>query len=105
MLLSCIIAAAKRGSSQRSHYLLATCGNDALVKLWHLAVFPAEEDFTADCVLWRQLTGHGGNVMCVRFTPVTGEILASTATDKTIRLWNVVSSHPSSIVVCFVVEG
>jgi WD40 repeat protein len=85
-----MIAAVKR-SSQRFHYLLATCGNDSLVKLWYISAFPAEEDFTADCVLWRQLTGHGGNVMCVRFTPVTGEILASTATDKTIRLWNVAS--------------
>jgi WD40 repeat protein len=87
-----MIAAAKRGSSQRPHYLLATCGNDSLVKLWYISAFPTGEDFTADCVLWRQLTGHGGNVMCVRFTPVTGEILASTATDKTIRLWNVVSN-------------
>jgi WD40 repeat protein len=85
-----MIAVAKQNSSQRYRYLLATCGNDSLVKLWYIAAFPTEEECTADCVLWRQLTGHGGNVMCVCFTPVTGEMLASTATDKTIRLWSVV---------------
>ncbi|GFG40879.1 hypothetical protein Cfor_08909 [Coptotermes formosanus] len=85
--------AAKQGSNQRYRYLLATCGNDALVKLWYIAAFPTEVDIIVDCVLWRQLTGHGGNVMCVRFTPITGEILASTATDKTIRLWNVYSGE------------
>ena len=86
------IAAATQGSNQRYRYLLATCGNDALVKLWYIVAYPTEEDVRVDCVLWRQLTGHGGNVMCVRFTPISVEILASTATDKTIRLWNVVSS-------------
>jgi WD40 repeat protein len=84
-------AAAKQGSNQRYRYLLATCGNDALVKLWYIVAYPTKENITVDCVLWRHLTGHGGNVMCVRFMPISGEILASTATDKTIRLWNVVS--------------
>ena len=83
-----ICSAAKQGS--RLQYLLATCGNDSLVKLWHVAAHFSEEENYADCILWRQLSGHGGNVMCVRFAPLTGEILASTATDKTTRLWNVV---------------
>jgi WD40 repeat protein len=103
-LLSCIIAGAKHSSNHRYRYLLATCGNDSLVKLWYMAAFPAEEEFTVDCVLWRQLTGHGGNVMCVRFTPITGEILASTATDKTIRLWNVVSHSDQLHQICFVLR-
>nr|CAD7398665.1 unnamed protein product [Timema cristinae] len=75
-------------NTRRYRYLLATCGNDSLVKLWHISAYPDEPNATSD--LWRTLSGHGGNVMCVRFSPVTGELLASTATDKTARLWNVV---------------
>ncbi|XP_069690703.1 WD repeat, SAM and U-box domain-containing protein 1-like [Periplaneta americana] len=84
--------ATKHASNNMYRYLLATCGNDSLVKLWYISTQPSE-DVDAECILWRQLAGHGGNVMCVRFTPLTGEILASTATDKTIRLWNVYSGE------------
>lgn len=39
----------------------------------------------------RCLMGHGGNVMGVKFSPVHGEILGSVATDRTARIWSVVS--------------
>lgn len=41
----------------------------------------------------KALTGHGGNVTCVRFSPTQGEILGSVATDKTARIWSVVSGR------------
>lgn len=90
-------------------YVLATCGNDSLVKLWQITVLlddtnePDEGADDKDSGLGRWaangvsfiekkvLAGHGGNVMDVRFAPVHGEILGSVATDKTARLWSVVS--------------
>lgn len=42
---------------------------------------------------WRTLMGHGGNVMSVKFSPKTGEIVCSTATDRQARLWSVYSSE------------
>ncbi|XP_063238136.1 WD repeat, SAM and U-box domain-containing protein 1-like [Bacillus rossius redtenbacheri] len=85
---------------RRYRYLLATCGNDSLVKLWRVTA--------VECVPWRSLLGHGGSVMCVRFSAVTGELLASTATDKTARLWNtytgecvhVLEGHDSLVTAC-----
>lgn len=35
--------------------------------------------------------GHGGNIYCVRCSPVTGEIVCSTATDRQARIWSVYS--------------
>lgn len=46
-----------------------------------------------DVKLWRTLMGHGGNVMFVKFSPKTGEIVCSTATDRQARLWSVYSSE------------
>lgn len=81
-------------------YLLATCGNDSLVKLWHVIISnepPADPDSigTSDTGTRykekKSLAGHGGNVMCVRFSPAHGEVLGSVATDRTARIWSVVS--------------
>lgn len=47
----------------------------------------------------RQFIGHGGNVMCVKFSPLHGEILGSVATDRTARLWSVVSIFIFDIIV------
>ncbi|KAJ8976978.1 hypothetical protein NQ317_006170 [Molorchus minor] len=32
--------------------------------------------------LWRSLQGHGGNVICVRFSKIVSEFVCSTATDR-----------------------
>jgi len=81
-------------------YLLATCGNDSLVKLWHIIIssdpLPDSDRIKSNNVGThykekKSLTGHGGNVMCVRFSPIHGEVLGSVATDRTARIWSVVS--------------
>ncbi|KMQ94861.1 wd sam and u-box domain-containing protein 1 [Lasius niger] len=81
-------------------YLLATCGNDSLVKLWHI-IISNESSSDSDSIGTsntgtrykekKSLTGHGGNVMCVRFSPIHGEVLGSVATDRTARIWSVFS--------------
>lgn len=65
--------------------LLATCGNDGYVKLW--LVIKSIKGIKVK--LWKTLEGHGGNVTSVKFSPHTGEILASTAFDRQCRLWSV----------------
>lgn len=86
-------------NNDKQTYLLATCGNDSLVKLWQLTIFNEEDDSAngigkSDCNISfkekRTLAGHGGNVMDVRFSPIHGEILGSVATDRTARIWSVV---------------
>ncbi|XP_011630777.1 WD repeat, SAM and U-box domain-containing protein 1-like isoform X1 [Pogonomyrmex barbatus] len=81
-------------------YLLATCGNDSLVKLWHIIISndpPPNPDSIGSSDIGtrykekKSLTGHGGNVMCVCFSPVHGEVLGSVATDRTARIWSVFS--------------
>lgn len=56
--------------------------------------------------LWSTLRGHGGNVISLRFSPSTGEILCSTATDRQARIWSVYGGNclhvldHNSIVTC-----
>lgn len=87
-------------------YLLATCGNDSLVKLWHIIISnesSSNPDSTSSSNTGtrykekKSLTGHGGNVMCVRFSPIHGEVLGSVATDRTARIWSVVSNRDNLI--------
>ncbi|XP_023246958.1 WD repeat, SAM and U-box domain-containing protein 1-like [Copidosoma floridanum] len=101
----------------RECYMLATCGNDSLIKLWKIIVI--DDDLELDEGTGssspglsyrerRQFSGHGGNVMCVRFSPVHGEILGSVATDRTARLWSVhtgmclhvLENHESLVTTC-----
>ncbi|CAH1966828.1 unnamed protein product [Acanthoscelides obtectus] len=90
--------------------LLATCGNDSLVKLWRLTI-PKQDDelqfADIEVKLWRSLQGHGGNVLCVRFSPAVSEFVCSTATDRQARIWSVYSAtclyvldHDSIVTAC-----
>ncbi|XP_047103130.1 WD repeat, SAM and U-box domain-containing protein 1-like [Schistocerca piceifrons] len=87
-------------------YLLATCGVDSLIKLWHITINAYEK--TEECNLWKQFAGHGGVITCVCFAPPAGEVLGSTASDKTARLWNVytgeclhvLENHNSMVTTC-----
>ncbi|BES90673.1 WD domain, G-beta repeat [Nesidiocoris tenuis] len=88
--------------SDDGKYEVATCGNDCLVKVWNVK----SEDFSFS-PLWT-LSGHGGSVTCVRYSPQLAEMIASTATDKTCRLWDpysgdclyVVESHDGILTCC-----
>ncbi|XP_017890278.1 WD repeat, SAM and U-box domain-containing protein 1-like [Ceratina calcarata] len=83
-------------SNASQSYLLATGGNDSLVKLWRITIFKENEIVTGGSSSndtryeeKRSLPGHGGNVTCVRFSPTQTEILGSVATDRTARIWSV----------------
>ncbi|XP_063976386.1 WD repeat, SAM and U-box domain-containing protein 1-like [Diachasmimorpha longicaudata] len=96
---------------QRKSYILATGGNDSLVKIWQITIslHRSEESDSergeseliprrmsvngASYTEKKILAGHGGNVMSVKFAPIHGEIIGSTATDKTARLWSFHSGH------------
>lgn len=73
-------------SKKKNKYLLATCGNDSLVKVWNIIIL---DEISAKHKLINQFQGHGGDVTCVRFPCNSVDILASTATDKTARIWDV----------------
>lgn len=91
-------------------YLLATCGNDSMVKLWRISVEKGSDDElnfdNVEVKIWRTLQGHGGNVISVRFSPNVGEVVCSTGTDRQARLWSVYGGHclhvldHDSIVTC-----
>ena len=55
----------------QSFYLLASCGNDDLVKLWHV-----RGGLKSTITLSHSLRGHNGNVNCCRFS-TDGSLLAS----------------------------
>ncbi|XP_011497055.1 PREDICTED: WD repeat, SAM and U-box domain-containing protein 1-like [Ceratosolen solmsi marchali] len=79
-------------------YMMVTCGNDSLIKFWSIIVIIEDVDLMKRLgskslrILYtekRQFVGHGGNVTCVKFSPIHGEILGSVATDRTARIWGV----------------
>lgn len=74
-------------------YLLGTGGNDSLVKLWEIIIV---DELTAAASQLFQLVGHGGDITCVRFPLNSAHIVASTATDKTARIWDTVIEELSS---------
>lgn len=87
-------------NNDKQFYLLATGGNDSLVKLWRLTIFKENEITTGgngssdNDFQYREeksLAGHGGNVTCVRFSSLQNQVLGSVATDRTARIWSVVS--------------
>ncbi|XP_033105844.1 WD repeat, SAM and U-box domain-containing protein 1-like [Anneissia japonica] len=72
------------------YFLLATCG-DNLVKLWDLETSPA------CCTKLRcELKGHTANVTSVAFS-ADGLLLASGAFDKTVIIWNPLTSEKIQI--------
>ncbi|KAF5304797.1 hypothetical protein FQR65_LT07814 [Abscondita terminalis] len=83
--------------SNKQNYLLATCGNDSLVKLWKISLVKLDPETllyeNVEVKMWRVLQGHGGSVICVRLSPESGEIACSTATDRQARLWSVYSAE------------
>ncbi|XP_077562157.1 WD repeat, SAM and U-box domain-containing protein 1-like isoform X2 [Haemaphysalis longicornis] len=74
--------------SLESSYLLASCGNDDLLRVWQVRM-------AQRLTLWPQwvLEGHNGSVMCCRFSP-GGQLLASSGADKTSMVWDVGEEVP-----------
>ncbi|CAB3378883.1 Hypothetical predicted protein [Cloeon dipterum] len=77
--------APSRTDNNGCQYTLASGGSDALVKLWDLRFVP---NGCSQICIAQTLVGHGGTVASVRFSH-TGQLLASAASDKTARIWNV----------------
>jgi len=73
---------ADNGSSTMQ-YLLATCGNDDVVRLFNVVV-GSNYAFVLDA----ELRSHNTNINCCRFSP-NGKLLASASGDKTVIVWNV----------------
>ncbi|XP_046683986.1 WD repeat, SAM and U-box domain-containing protein 1-like [Homalodisca vitripennis] len=93
-----------KASSARG-YRLATGGNDCIVrvfKMWPIddLVMKFEEMFF--------MRGHGGSITQVRFSSKSSDVLASTAIDRTTRIWNmqngqclnVLSYHKNQVTCC-----
>ena len=68
--------------------LVATCGDDRSIKIWHL-LFNSDDVMSATCVATLDNTngGHSGYVYSVVFHP-TEPILASCSEDTTVKLWS-----------------
>jgi WD40 repeat protein len=73
--------------------MIATGGHEGSVRLWSLdfsmKVDPRIKDVTG--VTMKQinsLVGHSGQVNTVRFSPITGDFLASCSSDSSIRVYN-----------------
>jgi WD40 repeat protein len=85
--------------SLHHRYLLATCGNDNVIKLWHVVLgqYVKHLDITpCELSVYLILEGHTSAMMCVRFSP-GGSYLASSSLDKTVRIWEVSSLKYQSI--------
>lgn len=68
--------------------LVATCGDDRSIKIWHL-LFNSDGVMSATCVATLDKTngGHRGYVYSVVFHP-TEPVLASCSEDTTVKLWS-----------------
>ena len=82
--------------SEGNYSILVTGGNDSLLKVWKLW---NKGKKTAQMENMKNLTGHGGNIMSVKYSK-SGRIFVSTSGDKTLRIW-----HSSNLVCLRVIEG
>lgn len=91
------------GDLGEGKYEMVSGGTDCLVKVWNVK----RSDKVSITPVWT-LSGHGGNITCVRYSPKLAELIASTATDKTCRIWDsysgdclhLVESHEGILTCC-----
>lgn len=84
-------------SSSAKRFLLATAGNDDVVKLWDFMSISGSAKVSL--TLRQTLAGHTGSVAQCRFS-LNGKLLASGSIDKTVRLWD-----PLQASLLHVIEG
>jgi len=83
------------------YYVLATGGNDALIKIWRIS------NPGGELKLKHSLSDHGSSIMALRYS-VDGDLLGSCSVDKTARVWStithkciaVLDQHPSYVSSC-----
>ena len=63
----------------------SSCRNDSVVRVWHVSGF---EESNSTNITNMQLIGHQGKIECLSFHSVFSDLLASSASDGTIKLWN-----------------
>lgn len=76
-------------------YRFATGGHDSFVKVWK--IWPVN-DIMMEFKEEFNLKGHGGSITQVCFSNKPSNLLASTASDRTARVWNMVSDYREGFV-------
>ena len=67
--------------------VVSSCRNDSIVRVWRVPGF--EEYLSSEMEITdMQLMGHKGKIEWLSFHSVFSDILASSSSDRTIRLWN-----------------
>lgn len=72
--------------SPHNEHLLASCSDDATIKLWNIPEGGLTGNMTEAAVT---LAGHTHKVGNIRFHPVASNILASSSQDQTMKIWDV----------------
>ncbi|MCQ2820971.1 MAG: hypothetical protein MJ252_27245 [archaeon] len=69
--------------------LLATCSQDASIKLWELPKDGLYSDITEEAQVY---TGHEKRTIFSEFNPCCEDVMASGALDKTMQVWNMIKA-------------
>eukprot|EP01120_Amphizonella_sp_Union-15-10_P015472 TRINITY_DN7973_c0_g3_i1.p1 TRINITY_DN7973_c0_g3~~TRINITY_DN7973_c0_g3_i1.p1 ORF type:complete len:475 (+),score=127.33 TRINITY_DN7973_c0_g3_i1:48-1427(+) len=68
--------------------ILATASEDCLIKIWNVPTSGLKDTYTADDAV-QTLRGHTRKVGTANFNPVANNVLATSATDYSIRIWDI----------------
>lgn len=75
--------------------ILASGGEDGLVKLWDIPQGLLKENMTNEI---QKYSGHLKKVSLLEFNPVCADVLTSTSNDSTVHTINIIKSEPISVV-------
>jgi WD40 repeat protein len=82
-------------SASQVHFLFASCGFDNDIKLWDVLTYSGSANVKLE--LRDTLKGHEAPVMVICFNP-SGNLIASGAGDKTVRLWDPLQGEPIHVI-------